>query len=265
MAIMRNPTRTTPKPVHPSPEEGMTVIDHLKELQQRLSYAGLSVVGGMAIGLFLVMGPVQLVDIIIRAFAPINPQFAPLQTIGTAESFTSYMSVALVVGIIVAMPMIVYQLIAFIAPGLTDKEKRIVFLALPFVMVFFLFGLAFGWFITVPAAIRFLIGFSESALIEVQPNLADFLQTVTVLLLLNGVIFELPIVIYILAFLNLTTARQLSTYRRYAIIIVTVIAAVITPTGDPINLALLAIPMYLLYELGIILAHFVPRRQEAGV
>jgi sec-independent protein translocase protein TatC len=82
------------------------------------------------------------------------------------------------------------------------------------------------------------------------------------LLLINGIVFELPIIIYVLAVMGLTSARQLSQYRRYAMITVVIVAAIITPTGDPINLALLAIPMYMLYELGIILARFAPRRTD---
>lgn len=259
---MQNSSRIAPQPVHPAPEEGMSFIEHLIELRRRLTYALISVLVGMGFGVFLVVGPMQLVDIIIRAFAPINADYAPLQTIGTAEPFTSSMSVALVVGIILAMPMIVYQLIAFIAPGLTDREQRIVLIALPFVTFFFLGGITFGWFITVPAAIRFLMGFTTSALIEVQPNLADFLHIVTVLLLLNGIVFELPVIIYLLALMGITTAQQLRQYRRYAVIIVTIVAAVITPTGDPINLALLAIPMYVLFELGVLLAYFVPKQPQ---
>lgn len=81
------------------------------------------------------------------------------------------------------------------------------------------------------------------------------------LLLINGVVFELPIIIYVLAYLNVTTAKQLASYRRYALVVVVIIAAFITPTGDPVNLMLLALPMYLLYEVGIILARFVPAAQ----
>jgi sec-independent protein translocase protein TatC len=243
-------------------EEEMTALEHLKELRNRLIYALLSLVPGLLLGSFLVFGPVQLIDIIITAFVPINAEgVARLQVYGTAELFVSSMMVSFAVGVILAMPMIVYQLIAFVSPGLSPPEKRIVFLALPFVTGFFLAGVAFGWFITVPAAIHFLIGFSGSELIEVQPALSDFLRTVTLLLLINGIVFELPIIIYILAYLGLTSAQQLSRYRRYAVVIVVIVAAIITPTGDPINLLLLAIPMYFLFEFGVLLARFVPSRQ----
>lgn len=243
-------------------ERSMTLIEHLVELRTRLVRAGIGVIVGLVIGVFLIApgGPVELVDIIIRTFAPINDLYAPLQAVNTAETFTSYMSVALTIGVIIAMPVIVYQLLAFIVPGLTDKERRVLYSALPFVTIFFLAGVAFGWFITVPTAIRFLIGFSQSELIQAQPTLSDFLSTVTTLLLINGVVFELPVIIYVLAFLGVVTTAQLAKYRRFAVVAVVIIAALITPTGDPINLLLLAVPMYLLYEVGVILSRFVPKR-----
>jgi sec-independent protein translocase protein TatC len=256
---MSNPSTTT-QPQN----QGQPLMEHLVELRSRLARAAIGVLIGMVVGFVLVLpdGPVELIDIIIRQLAPINPDYAPLLSTGTAETFTSYMKTALAVGIILAMPLIVYQLIAFIAPGLKPAEKRYIYLALPFVTAFFIGGLSFGWFITVPTAVRFLIGFSDSALIQVQPTISDFLNIVTMLLLINGIVFELPIIIYVLAVMGLTSARQLSQYRRYAMITVVIVAAIITPTGDPINLALLAIPMYMLYELGIILARFAPRRTD---
>lgn len=249
-----------PRPDSTPSDDGQQIIEHLNELRRRLTFAAIGVLLGMSVGLFLVYGPTQLIDIIITAFVPVNEEYAPLQSVGTVETFTSYMTVALGVGLVIGMPNIVYQLIAFVAPGLHANEKRFIFRSLPFVTLFFIGGLAFGWYLTVPTAIRFLIGFSESSLIQIQPTLSDFLRTVTVLLLMNGIIFELPIIIYVLAFMGITTAQQLGKYRRYAVVIVAIVAALITPTGDPINLALLAIPMYLLFELGIILARFVPHR-----
>ncbi len=261
--------RGTPPPPPPLPhtsndgsadEAGMTLVDHLREVRSRLMRASIGVVLGMLVGLFLVMGPLQLVDYIITSFAPTNDLYPPVQAVGTAEAFTSFMTVALTVGVILGMPVIVYQLLAFVVPGLTRTEKGAIFKALPFVIGFFALGILFGWFITVPTAIHFLIGFSDSTLIQVQPTLSDFIRMVTLLLLINGVVFELPIIIYVLALLGVVTAAQLRSYRRYAFVIVFIVAAIITPTGDPVNLALLALPMYALFELGILLASFVSGR-----
>lgn len=256
-------TQTTNPTTEQVPPTGMTLIEHLVELRTRLVRAMYGVFFGLVIGIILVYpgGPVELVDIIIRTFAPINENYAPIQAVGTVEQFTSYMTVAFTVGIIIGMPAIVYQLLAFIVPGLTEREQRLIYMVLPFVTLFFLSGIAFGWFITVPTAIRFLIGFSNSELIQTQPTISDFLGTITMLLVINGVVFELPVIIYSLAFLGVVDAKQLRSFRRFAIVIVVIVAALITPTGDPVNLALLAIPMYLLYEVGVFLARFVPKRK----
>ena len=240
----------------------MTLIEHLVELRTRLVRAGFGVLLGLIVGVVLVIpdGPVELVDIIIKTFAPLDNPYPPIQAVTTPEQFSSFMGVALTIGIIIAMPVLVYQLLAFIVPGLTDRERKVLYISIPFVTLFFLAGIVFGWFITVPTAIRFLIGFSGSELIQAQPTLSDFLSTITTLLLVNGVVFELPVIIYVLAFLGVVTTKQLGKYRRFALVAVVIIAAVITPTGDPINLLLLAIPMYLLYEVGVIMSRFVPKR-----
>lgn len=243
-------------------DQGMTLIEHLVELRKRLMRASLAIFIGMGFGLFLVLGPFKLVDFIIESFTRADRGYPPIQAVGTTETFTSYMTVALAVGVILAMPAIVYQLLAFIMPGLTRIEQRAILIALPFVTAFFVAGLAFGWFITVPTAIRFLIDFSDSPNIQTQPALADFIRVVTTLLLINGIVFELPVIIYVMALLGIVTADDLARYRRYAAVIVVIVAAIITPTGDPINLALLAIPMYLLYELGVVLARLTPNRRR---
>ncbi|NJP06396.1 MAG: twin-arginine translocase subunit TatC [Chloroflexaceae bacterium] len=263
---MAHVTRPQSGSVDPAPADDadvahMSVIAHLKELRMRLSRAMIGVLLGMGVGVFLISPPVNLVDIIIRAFLVTDRGYPPVQAVGTAEAFTSYMTVALAVGFILGMPVIVYELLAFIVPALEHHEQRILSRALPFIMLFFLTGLLFGWFVTVPVAIRFLTSFGNPELIANQPSLSNFLHTVTFLLLVNGVIFEMPIIIFTLAFLGLVQVHQLSGYRRYAIVIIAIVAAVITPTGDPINLMLLALPMYLLYEFGIFLARFAPRRE----
>jgi sec-independent protein translocase protein TatC len=108
-----------------------------------------------------------------------------------------------------------------------------------------------------------LLNFGISGQIEVRPTPENFFSTITTLLLWNGLVFELPAIVYLLARVGAVNAKQLGQTRRYAIVIITIGAAIITPTGDPYNLLLLAIPMYLLYELGILLARFVPRPPTA--
>lgn len=239
-------------------------VPHLVELRDRLVKALIAIAIGTMIGFWIVNSPMLLGEtlpvFLVRHLAPPGTQ---LQGIDTGEVFFAYMRMALVVGITLAMPFVLYQIVAFFLPGLLPHEKRILFIALPFVTELFIAGVAFGWFFTVPAALGFLLGFGvDGTTIITQPRVDSFIGTVATLLLWNGLIFQLPAIVYVLARLGVVTAARLAATRRYALIIIFIIAAFITPTGDPYNLLLLAIPMYLLYELGIILARFVPKRRS---
>lgn len=237
-------------------------VPHLVELRDRLIKACVGIVIGTLAGSYVVFaqpGGWNFIDYLAQHFIGDNWENS-LQTVEVAEFFVSSMGVALAVGIAIAMPIIVYQIIAFFAPGLYASEKRIVFTALPFVFELFIAGLVFGWFFTVPAAITFLTQFgSWSKAVEIRPTVSDFLSIITRLMLWNGVIFEMPAVIFLLARIGVVSGDTLRKTRRYAFVIIVIAAAFITPTGDPYNLLLLAIPMYALYEMGIFLTRFVPK------
>lgn len=233
---------------------------HLIELRDRLVKAAVAIGIGTSIGFYIVNSPnllgSPLPEFMVKQLAPAGTQ---LQAVGIGEVFLGYMRIALVVGVILAMPVVVYQLVAFFAPGLLNREKRILYVALPIVTELFLAGVAFGWYFTVPAALEFLLGYGQTANINTMPTTDSFFGTVATLLLWNGVIFQLPAIMYLLARLGVVTTQWLGETRRYAMVVITIVAALITPTGDPYNLLLLAIPMYLLYELGIVLTRLVPK------
>jgi len=233
---------------------------HLIELRDRLVKASLAIAIGTAVGFYMVNSPLilgtPLPDFMVKQLAPPG---TVLQAVGVGEVFLGYMQIALIIGIIFAMPVVVYQLVAFFSPGLLGHEKRMVYIALPIITELFLAGVSFGWFFTVPAALQFLLKYGQTSSISTVPTSDSFFQTVATLLLWNGIIFQLPAVMYLLARLNIVSTVMLTSTRRYAIVVITIIAALITPTGDPYNLLLLAVPMYMLYELGIILTRFVPK------
>jgi sec-independent protein translocase protein TatC len=252
-------------PVTPSDDPTMmTWIDHLKELRNRLIKASLAVLVGLVIGIVAVYyNDFALVTYVLNHLRPIigNVQFQVTQP---TEFFTTSMQMGLGIGIALAMPVIVYQLLAYVVPGLTTRERRIIYLVLPFIVLLFAAGLVFGWFVTVPAAFRFLLGLGVDV-VDVRPTFERVLATFTRLMLINGVLFELPLVVYSLIWLGVVERRTLAKYRRYSILIITIIAAVVSPTGDALNLALIAIPMYLLYEMGLLLALIAPRKKTIVV
>ncbi len=205
------------------------MVPHLRELQARLIRAA------TLIGFYIVNSPnllgAPLPEVLIDHFVPVA-LVPKLQFIQPAEAFVNYMRIALVIGVAFAMPVVVYQMIAFFVPGLLPHEKRVLFIAIPFVTELFLAGLAFGWFFTIPAALQFLFGFGVTSRVEAQPTFESFISTVSTLLLWNGIIFEMPALIYLLARLGVVNAKMLGRTRRYAIVIITIAAAIITPTGD---------------------------------
>jgi len=244
-------------PTSPGDPGAMTWLEHLVELRNRLVKASIAVIVGLVVGFFLVTyNNYFLLEYIQRAM---TPEFVRLQAVAPAEVFTNAIRVALGIGLSLAMPVIVYQLMAFIVPGLTTRERRIIFTALPFITLCFIGGLLFGWYVTVPAALQFLLVQGAERFV-IQPTVELFLSIFTRLMLLNGVLFEMPVVVYALIWLGAVQRRTLTKYRRYAVLVIVIIAAVVTPTADPVNLALVAVPMYVLYELGLLLALLAPRR-----
>ncbi len=250
-----------PTPPAPPAEDAsaMTWLEHLMELRSRLLRASAAVLIGLVIGFVLVTyDNYALIWYIFTHVAP--DDVARLQATAPAEVFTNAIKVALGIGIALAMPVIVYQLLAFIVPGLTRSERRLIFAILPFITLCFLAGLVFGWFVTVPAALNFLL-LQGAERFLIQPTVETFLSLFTRLMLLNGIVFQMPVIVYSAIWLGAVQRQTLAKYRRYAVLVITIIAAIVTPTSDPVNLALVALPMYLLYELGLLLALLAPRRR----
>jgi sec-independent protein translocase protein TatC len=176
---------------------------------------------------------------------------AKLQAIEPTESVGVFMRVALLGGAVIAMPWIVMELYLFIAPGLMPRSRILLFIAIPVVSVLFLGGVLFCYFVMLPVAIPFLqsfLGFQQAW----RP--AAYFELVTTLMFWVGVIFEMPFVAFLLASVGLLRARQLASAWRFAIILIAIVAAVITPTTDPVNMALVAFPMILLYLVSILAA-----------
>jgi sec-independent protein translocase protein TatC len=180
---------------------------------------------------------------------PVKPVF-----LRPTEMFITYFKLALVMGVGLAMPVIVWQLLMFLKgpgySGLSRKETRSLYALVPLAGVFFLIGVAFSYFLLLPFALKYLFGLGGD-LARPMPAVGDYFSFVTTLLLGVGLSFETPLIIFFLAKVHVVNTKKLSSWRKYAILAAFVIAAVITPTPDPFNQILVAVPLIILYEVGI--------------
>jgi sec-independent protein translocase protein TatC len=230
----------------------MSFLQHLGELRKRLIRCLWAIGIGAAITCWYAP---ELFHWLMAPVLGALPEGArQLHPTSVMERFTVYLKVGLYGGLFLASPAILYQLWQFVAPALYQKEKRYV---VPFVTVgstFFLGGVVFCYYVVLPAALDYLIGigsFEDSTWIQPWLSMNDQLSFVLALLLAFGLIFEMPLIITALAMFGLVSGDWLAKQRRYAILLNTIAAAIITPTGDPLNLAIMAVPMCLMYEVGI--------------
>ncbi|MEA3489160.1 MAG: twin-arginine translocase subunit TatC [Candidatus Omnitrophota bacterium] len=240
--------------LYPEETKKLDVITHLEELRRRILYCLLVLV--IAAVAAFVKGDV------IMSFVrgPIRGLVDELIFISPTEAFVAYIKVALLTGFVICFPFIIYQAWAFLSPALPrDTGKRIV-LWLSAALVLFFTGIAFSYFVAIPAALDFLIGFSSGIAVP-KITLGKYVSFFGALFLVGGIIFEIPVVMGLLADAGLLETRILRKKRHYAILAIMIFAAVITPTQDILNMLIFALPMILLYEIGIIIARFVERRK----
>jgi sec-independent protein translocase protein TatC len=235
----------------------LTFWDHLEELR-RVLLRCIVVVAVFAVLAFFFKDEVFFV-----IFAPKSPDFLPaifghspeIQLINTelTRQFVVHMMTSLYVGVIVAAPYIIYELYRFISPGLYENERRY---STPLIItsyVMFMLGLLFSYFILFPITFRFLAGYQVDTQVENLISLESYIDTLIFLSLAMGIIFEIPILSWLLGRLGILHREHMQQYRRHAIVAILVIAAIITPTSDVITLSIVSLPMYLLYEVSILL------------
>lgn len=230
----------------------MTLMAHLLELRNRLIW----VVGALLVGTLVSMVFVEpLLRFILR---PLTLLGAQPMAIGPTDTITIFFKVSFSMGAILAMPVIVYQLIAFVTPGLYPHEKRWVLLTLPGVMVLFALGAAFAYFMLLPTAVGFLQSFLGDLILQ-EWTIDRYVDFVTRIVFWIGVAFEMPLVVAILARLGIISGPRLLHFWRQAIVIMAVIAAAITPTVDPVNMGLVMAPLIVLYAGSVGLAYLLYR------
>ncbi|HLZ48912.1 MAG TPA: twin-arginine translocase subunit TatC [Candidatus Limnocylindria bacterium] len=237
-------------------DKELSLLQHLGELRDRLMIASFAVLVTTAIAFFFAK------DIILALEAPAHLG-KPLQIISPTEGFTTYMRVALFSGIALAMPVILYEVYAYVDPALRPNERRFILLLGPFILALFIGGMAFCYFLLLPQAIGFLFTFG-SEVFEAAPRASEYISFVTTFILGVGLVAEMPVVIFALTRIGLVSRSWLARRRGYVLIICFVIGAIITPTPDPFNQTLVSVPMYLLFELGLLLSRIGGGRRPAS-
>jgi sec-independent protein translocase protein TatC len=226
--------------------EEMTLQEHLEELRDRIMRTCIAL--GIAFVIGMILSRPLLLQ--IRDAAGATQGF---DTRTPQDPITLWVKVGLYIAISIAMPVIVWQLIGFLSPGLTRKEKQILFSSLPFVSLLFFGGAAYGFFVAAPSALRFLSGFMTD-LNDWSPEGPEVITFYLTLMIGLGLAFQMPVVMFVLAKLNIVSPKRMRAYRKYSVMVLLVVSAIITPSTDPVNMAFVAVPLLLLYEVGIIIA-----------
>jgi sec-independent protein translocase protein TatC len=235
----------------------MSFLEHLEELRSRLIRAVLAIF--VAFLLCLVFAE-RVFSLLAAPIARLLPHGSTLIFTALQDPFFIYLKVSFIAGIFVALPYVLYQLWKFVSPGLYDRERK---MAVPFITLatlLFYTGALFAYFIVFPAAFKFFLSYQTPEL-KAMLSIREYVSLVMALMLAFGAVFETPIVIVFLGLLGIFNSGQLKRGRRYFVVIAFVIGAVLTPTPDVINQTLMAVPMLLLYEIGIWLLVYLEKKR----
>ncbi len=230
-------------------ESSVPLLEHLNELRVRVFKAFLALI--VTTGLSFSFSQ-PLIQYLATPIGGIDK----LVSIELTENIAIFMKVSLLGGFVLAMPIIVYQIMAFILPGLKRNERNWLLVMVPFATLLFVAGVAFTWFVMLPSAIPFLKNFMG---ITTQVRPENYFDFITRLMFWIGICFELPLIIMFLARLKFVTAKQLLSGWRYAVVAIAIVAAAVTPTVDPVNMGLVMAPLIGLYVISIVLAAIVGR------
>jgi sec-independent protein translocase protein TatC len=231
----------------------LTILEHLLELRYRVIVCCLALIAGVGASLWPLTG--YAFDFLIQPGKDEVEDFK-LHQFQLLEYWSTYFRVSLLLGLALAMPVIMYQVLAFVGPGLTKQERRWLYPIVLGCSAMFVAGMAFAYYIELPPALDFLLNTNTD---DVEPTIGvkTYIDTVTRLLFITGLTFQLPFVIMGLAKIGVVTSKKLVGWWRYAILFSVVAAAIVTPSIDPVTQAIVAIPILVLYGVGIVLARLV--------
>ena len=225
------------------PTEQVSVVEHLEELRRRIVISIIALVIAF-VGMYIVRGP--LIEVLE---APVPSEVDRLVTLGPTEPLITILKVCFWAAIIVALPVWLYQLYAYVVPAVGHQSRRKALLVVAAVSALFLVGVAFGYFVVLPVALEFLLSFGGDAF-ATELRAGEYFGFATTLLLATGLVFEVPVAMVALARLGVADAAFYRRQWRYAIVVIAIIAAIL-PGGDPFTMILLMIPQIILYQVGI--------------
>jgi sec-independent protein translocase protein TatC len=236
----------------------MPLMGHLGELRKRITYIAIAVVVCTIVA-FIEKDWVWMV--LMRPLNNTELAGQGLAVFGPTEGFMQVIKVSLYAGLIVSLPFMLYQFWAFIMPALYENEKRSVLPYVAFTTGLFLAGVAFGYFVVLPVGLRFLVGYGGDLFNQLM-QAERYVNFVTMFELAFGVVFELPLIMMLLSWIGIVDHVKMRKFRKYAVLVMAVIAMVLTPSQDPLSMALMLIPLLLLYEFGIWLSRMALKRRQ---
>jgi sec-independent protein translocase protein TatC len=263
----QRPPRINPGPAETAPgqedgfkrmlreDEKLPFTAHLEELRSRLIKSFIAVGAGFGLCYGL---KEKLFEILLYPLMQVMPEGGKLIFTGIPEAFFTYLKVSFLAGIILASPVLLYQFWMFVAPGLYKKERRLLAPIIAITSCFFIGGALFGYFVVFPSGFKFLLGFGTDY-IRTLPAMREYLNFSTKLLFIFGLLFELPVLLTALTYLNIISIDFLKKNRKYAVILAFVVAAFLTP--DVVSMLLMAFPLMILYEISIIGAKLLIRKK----
>ena len=210
----------------------------------------------------IVLAPTEP-DFITYKLLGMHPQKIGLMNIGLTEQFMIHMKTALYAGILLASPYILYQIFCFVSPGLYENERKYAVRVVGGAYVMFILGTLLNYFVIFPMTVHFLGTYQVASDVANMLTLQSYMDTLLLMNLVMGVVFELPVVCWLLACLGLLNDRFMRTYRRHAIVVILIISAIITPTSDVFTLMVVALPIWALYEVSIIIVKRAQRKPKA--
>ena len=260
----------------------MSFLQHLEALRWHLVRSA-AVIMTFAIAIFclpqffidtVLLGPIEQDFISYRALCALgykigagdvmcmHVKHVTLQTLGISEQFFTHMGFSFMGGIILGFPYVLWELGKFVRPALKDKELGPVKIFIVIASILFLIGIAFGYFIMFPMSYNFLINYQMSDKIVTNQTLDDYTSFIYTLTLVSGIIFEMPILVYFLTRLTLLTPQFMRKYRKHAVVVILIVGAVITPSPDVTSQMVVAVPMYLLYEISVFISAWAVKKYK---